>query len=161
MLTYYKKYSKILSTVIKEAKKLNYADKIKKAPNKNKTIWNIINIESNKTDSSNTNKALNINGTLINDGQKMANEFSEYFSSIARNITTKLNKHSPDKSDNMTPSHYLLQSFQNSFPNFTLKIVSTNEIKNIIKSLKSKNSSGYDGISTKLIKKVLRLLLHH
>ena len=54
LLTYYKKYSKILSTVIKEAKKLNYADKIKKAPNKNKTIWNTINIESNKTDCSNT-----------------------------------------------------------------------------------------------------------
>ena len=32
ILTYYKKYSKILSTVIKEAKKLNYADKIKKSP---------------------------------------------------------------------------------------------------------------------------------
>ncbi len=105
LLTYYKKYSKILSTVIKEAKKLNYADRIKKAPNKNKTIWNTINIESNKTDCSNTIRALNINGTLTNDGQAMANGFNEYFLSIARNITTKLNKHSSDKLDNKTPSH--------------------------------------------------------
>ena len=38
------------------------------------------------------------------------------------------------------------------FPNINLKSVSTNEIKNIIKSLKPKNSSGYDGISTKLLR---------
>ena len=106
-----------------EAKKLNFADRIKKALNKNKKIWNTINIESNKTDCSNTIRALNINGTLTNDGQTMANGFNEHFSSIARNITTKLNKHSSDKSDNKTPTHYLLQSFQNSFKNFTLKIL--------------------------------------
>ena len=76
----------------------------------------------------------------------MANGLNEHFSSIARNITTKLNKHSSDKLDNKTPSHYLLQSFQNSFQNFTLQTVSTNEIMNTIRSLKSKNSSGYDGI---------------
>jgi len=49
LLKNYKNYCKIQSAVIKEAKKLNYADKIKKASNKNKTIWNIINLESNKT----------------------------------------------------------------------------------------------------------------
>ena len=46
-----------------------------------------------------------------------------------------------------------MQFFQTLFPNFTLQTVSTNEIMNTISSLKSKNSSGYDGISTKLIKK--------
>ena len=50
LLKHYKCYCKILSAVIKEAKKLNYADKIKKALNKNKTTWNnIVNLESNKT----------------------------------------------------------------------------------------------------------------
>jgi hypothetical protein len=34
------------------------------------------------------------------------------------------------------------------FPNVNLKSVSANEIKNIMTSLKPKNSSGYDGIST-------------
>ena len=72
----------------------------------------------------------------------MANGLNEHFSSIARNITTKLNKRSSDKLDNKTPSYYLLQSFQNLFPNFTLKTVSTNEIMNTIRSLRSKNSLG-------------------
>jgi hypothetical protein len=45
-----------------------------------------------------------------------------------------------------------MQSFKNPFPNINLKTVSTKEIENIIKSLKIKNSFGYDGISTKLTK---------
>jgi hypothetical protein len=45
-----------------------------------------------------------------------------------------------------------MQSFKNPFQNIDLKSISTKEIENIIKSLKPKNSSGRDGISTKLIK---------
>jgi len=45
-----------------------------------------------------------------------------------------------------------MQSFKNPFSNINLKSISTKEIENIIKSLKPKNASGYDGISTKLIK---------
>jgi len=44
-----------------------------------------------------------------------------------------------------------MQSFKNPFPNINLKSISTKEIENLIKSLKPKNSSGYDGIFTKLI----------
>jgi len=82
----------------------------------------------------------------------MANEFNKYFSTIAKSINTKQNKPSPNIVGNTTPLYYLTQSFKNPFPNINLKSVSTNEIKNIIKSLKPKNSSGYDGISTKLLK---------
>jgi hypothetical protein len=45
-----------------------------------------------------------------------------------------------------------MQSFKNPFPNINLKPISTKETENIIKSLKPKNSSGYDVISIKLIK---------
>jgi len=54
--------------------------------------------------------------------------------------------------DNITPLHYLTQSFKHPYPNVKLKPVSTKKIEKIIKLLKPKNSSGYDGISTKLIK---------
>jgi precorrin-6B methylase 2 len=43
------RYCKILSVVIMEAKKLNSAAKIKKSMNKNKTVWDIVNLETNKT----------------------------------------------------------------------------------------------------------------
>jgi hypothetical protein len=48
--------------------------------------------------------------------------------------------------------HYLPQSFKCTFPDIKFKLLSTREIKNIIKTLKTKNSYGYDGLSTKLLK---------
>ena len=136
----------------RKQKKLYYAAKIKKASNKNKAIWNIINLESNKTGNADKINTLNINGFPISDCQKMANEFNTYFSTTAKSINTKQNKLSHYNLDNTTPLHYLTQSYKNSFPDINLKSVSTKEIKNIIKSLKPKNSSGYDGISSKLLK---------
>jgi len=46
-MAHYKRYCKILSAVIKEAKKLNYAEKIKKSINKNKTVWDTVNLQTN------------------------------------------------------------------------------------------------------------------
>jgi len=54
--------------------------------------------------------------------------------------------------DNTTPIQFLTQSFKHPFPNMKLKSVSTKEIEKMIKFLKPKNSTVYDGISTKLIK---------
>jgi hypothetical protein len=45
-----------------------------------------------------------------------------------------------------------LPSFKALFPNIKLKFTSSKETENIIKSLKPKNSSGYDVISTKILK---------
>ena len=69
LLKHYKRYCKILSAVIKEAKKLNYAYKIKKASNKNKTIWTLVNLESNKTGITSKINTLNINAVPISDCQ--------------------------------------------------------------------------------------------
>jgi hypothetical protein len=44
------------------------------------------------------------------------------------------------------------KSFQNPFPNIKFKNTSTKEIKRIIRSLRLKNSNGYDRISTKILK---------
>ena len=45
---YYKRYCKVLSTVIKKAKKLYDKEVITKSKNKMKTTWNIIREETNK-----------------------------------------------------------------------------------------------------------------
>jgi len=54
--------------------------------------------------------------------------------------------------DNTMPTHYLLQSFKSPFPNNELKLLAIREVKNIINSLKLKNSHGYVEKSTKLLK---------
>ena len=152
LINYYKKYCKILSAVIKEAKKLNYADKIKKSFNKNKTIWDTVNLETNKTDNTERTDHLYLDGNTISDCQEIANAFNKYSLNIAKSINSKQNEPSSHKTENITPLHYLMQSFKNPFPNINLKSTSTRETENIIKSLKPKYSSGYDGLSTKLVK---------
>jgi hypothetical protein len=152
LINHYKRYCKILSAVVKEAKKLHYADKIKKSLNKIKTIWDIVNLETNKTGNTDKINTFNLDGNLTSDRQEIANTFNKYFLNIPKSINTKQNEHSSHNLDNTTPLHYLTQSFKNPFPNINLKPISTKEIENLIKFLKPKNSSGYDGISTKLIK---------
>jgi hypothetical protein len=46
----------------------------------------------------------------------------------------------------------LSHAFNISYPNIDLKFTTTKEIENIIKSLKPKNSHGYDEIPTSLVK---------
>jgi hypothetical protein len=46
---------------------------------------------------------------------------------------------------------YLPKNITKTFPNITFMPKTANEMKNRIKSLKSKLSCGYDGISTKLL----------
>ena len=64
----------------------------------------------------------------------------------------KQNAPSSQNLDNATCLPYLTQTFKHPFPSLNLRSVSTKEIEEIIKFLKPKNSSGYDGITAKLIK---------
>ena len=63
----------------------------------------------------------------------------------------KQNAPSSQNLDNATCLPYLTQTFKHPFPSLNLRSVSTKEIEEIIKFLKP-NSSGYDGITTKLRK---------
>jgi hypothetical protein len=120
--------------------------------NKKKAIWDIVKLESNKTGNTVKVKTLNVEGTSVNNHQDIANEFDKYFLSIAKNINIDQNYSISHKLDNNTPGHYLLQSFKTPFPNINLKSVSSKEVESVIKSLKTKNSSGYDEIPTELLK---------
>jgi hypothetical protein len=52
---------------------------------------------------------------------------------------------------NKNPNYYLSNLFHKPFPNIEFKNTSTKEIEKIINSLKIKESSGYDEISTKIL----------
>jgi hypothetical protein len=66
--------------------------------------------------------------------------------------TSKQSKNNIRNPLKVTPIYYLNKIFSNPFPNMKIKSLSTKEVENIIKSLKLKNSSGYDGIPTKILK---------
>jgi len=59
---------------------------------KNKTIWNIVNLETNNTGNTEKINTLNIDGNSISDRQEIANAFNKYFLTIAKGINTKQNK---------------------------------------------------------------------
>jgi hypothetical protein len=112
----------------------------------------MVNLETNKTGNTEKTKTLNFDGNSTSDCQEIANAFNKYFLNIAKSINTKQNKLISHNLDNTTPLCYLMQSFKSLFPNINLKSIPTKETENIIKFRKPKNSSGYDGVSTKLIK---------
>ena len=87
---------------------------------------------------------MNCGGTLETDKLLIANTFNEYFTNIGPSlassiITTGLDSH----------KHYLTNKTKNIFK---FQNISEKEISETISSLKTKNSSGFDGISTKLLK---------
>jgi hypothetical protein len=148
---HYKSYCLILSRVIKAAKHLYYNSKISKSNNKIKTIWDIIKTETCKNHTNKGTQLINIDGNLINNQQEIANHFNNYFLTVADRITSNI------KNDNISLNHnnpinYLYKIFKLSFSNTKIKYTMPKEIEKIITSLKSKNSYGYDGIPTKILK---------
>jgi len=114
------------------------------------TTWKIINHENGKHSHSNNTVSLRIDNKEVTSQNKIANMFNNYFLSIADTLTSGNNKHTNTKEPN--PISYLLNSFHQPFPQMKWDYASTYEIGQIIKSLKSKNSSGYDKISTRILK---------
>jgi hypothetical protein len=84
---------------------------------------------------------------------RLPTSLNHYFLNVANTHMEVGNKGKNQPSTN--PINYLSKHFNKPFPMIQWHYVSTHEIKNIIKSLKSKNTYGYDKLSNKLIKLIL------
>ena len=119
--------------------------------NETKTTWNIIKNTLNIKPNTQNITSINVNGNISFSGQIIAETFHKYFVSVAQNIhVNNHNANAPSNHDN--PISYLSRVFIQPFPTISLKRVSSKEIEDITKSLKIKNSRGYDRISTKILK---------
>jgi hypothetical protein len=87
---------------------------------------------------------------LIRNQKEIADIFNWYFISIADSIPVNNNKCTSANTAN--PTAYLLDIFNRPFTKMTWKYTNTHEMGNIIKSLKTKDSSGYDEITNTTIK---------
>jgi exonuclease III len=151
LTVHYRKYCKILTSVIKLAKQKYYNNLITSSSNRNKTIWNIINSSINKKPTNHNITSINVNGNPTYNGQNIAETFNKHFVSIARDMLTtklKINK----TSNHTKPLKYLIRTFNHPFPQINIKYVSIIEVENIAKTLKVKYSHGYDEISTRILK---------
>jgi hypothetical protein len=156
-----------LSNVILEAKRNNYNNQILRSNNKIKTTWEIVKVELGKRINKNNNmdiQEINVDGGSTDNPHIISSVCKEYSLLLKKtlpqdnNINSNNNagisdiksKHSNTSHSN--PAHYLAHVFNKPFPNTHLKFSTTKETENILKSLKPKNTCGYDEISTKLLK---------
>jgi hypothetical protein len=121
---------------------------ISNSTNTTKSTWDIVRKLTNKSRHNNKITSIKIKDKLINDTGIIANSFNSYFSTIAQTS----HKDIPDK-------NYVWGSLQSLNHNMLEQIeplhfepTSINEINKIIKSLKIKDSYGYDEISTRILK---------
>jgi len=108
----------------------------------------IVNLETHRKASNGTNESLHIDCRIINNQQHIADTFNSYFLSIAdisinkNNIHTQ-NKYNPNADNNNSPLQSMSQIRKSAYTKIK-RILTTSEMKKIMKSLKSKDSHGYD-----------------
>jgi hypothetical protein len=147
MKIHHRKYCKILTQVIREAKRMHYNKQILESNNKAKAVWKIVKKETGKHSTEEVTPSIKINDNAIQNPKLLANTFNIYFLTIIErmnNNTTTLTTEDATK--------YLTEAIPKTFPNINLMPTTVNKIKSIINSLESKNSCGYDEISTTLLK---------
>jgi len=158
---HHKKYCKVLADAIKLVKKIHYNNLLVNSSNKTKTMWNIINENINKKPLRNDTAFININinGTITHNSQVIAETFNTYFSTVVQHIHTEISKNLHSVVNENNPLNFLCDVFKQLIPSIKLKFVSPKEIEDVVSSLKMKDSHGYDGISTKVLKQSIPYIL--
>jgi hypothetical protein len=128
---------------------LHYKATVLKSQNKFKTTWNIIRKETHKLTVEDTMKSLRINDHVFLNQSTIANKLNEYFLDITGSFTAK---HTVNKDVEVNPLQYLFKHFIKPFDDMKWSYTSSKEMEDIIEALKDKNSSGYDEITSKIIK---------
>jgi hypothetical protein len=114
-------------------------------------MWSIIKTVSRiKVHVSNIS-LINVIDYVTNNSHIIANALNKYFLTVAENIIIKNLLDKNNLLNNTNPLEYLHNAFKQLFSNIKLKYTTTNEIEEIIKSLKMKKSHGYSGISAKIL----------
>jgi hypothetical protein len=113
-----------------------------------KSTWRIINEEKGNIKRNKGICSIMIGKKVVTNQGKIATTFNKYFLSIADSIIHK------NKKEIANPINYLVNTFSRHSNKISWKYeyATSYEIEKIIRSLKTKNTSGYDEISTRIIK---------
>lgn len=148
-------YRNKLKSLLRRAEKEYYTEKISSCQKNLNETWKIIKrlINSPKADS--TPNTFTVNGSTVSGNENVANAFNQFFVNIGSQLARKI---TPSSVDFKT---YLSHSFKHSFG---LYFTDQNELVSICSTLKQKDSTGHDGISSSIIKKsmvnIVDLLTH-
>ena len=134
------KYNKAL----KAAKQAHYQEKLQRAGKDSKKVWTVINQILNRGKSKTEKETITFNGEEKEDKNEIANIFSHHYQTAA---VEKLKELQPK--NNFREYLYEHDKRNNKFQ---LNAIDNTQTWNIIKTLTSKTSSGFDEISPKLVK---------
>jgi hypothetical protein len=130
-----------------------YNNIISQSENKSKTSWRILRNEMGVTKN---NKKLQTTYKIENQcitSNNVANAFNDYFINVTDTLPIS-------KFETYHAVHLLQNSFPQGFPDMPNIPITESEIICTIKSLKNKDSSGYDGISNRTLKYAGNILVN-
>jgi endonuclease/exonuclease/phosphatase family metal-dependent hydrolase/ABC-type dipeptide/oligopeptide/nickel transport system ATPase component len=142
-----KTYNTILKKSIRHAKKLYYQNYFEKYKSDIKRTWNMISTILNKTgNSKHVPEYFIVDGNYLTDKGAIANAFNQYYTELGPNLANRI----------VIPDSIDFKNYLNiaSPPTFEFEHIDRTQILKIIDSLKSKNSSGIDGLSSKMLQNV-------
>ena len=145
-----KTFNTILRKNIREAKAKFYFETFEKYKDDIKNTWKNINGLISKSNRKDIRQLL-VNGKKVEDKQQIANEFNTFFANIGAKLASSI-----DTQNKKPYNHYLTKTIMTSFH---FELYEVEDTEKIIKSLKTKDSFGSDGISVKLIKSISKGIL--
>ena len=142
----YKRYRNKLTSVIRLARKTYYSNELNKNKNNTNSVWKLINTLIGKNSKTDNTDTFCHNDIQFTNPTEVCNTFNDYFTNIGPNLAEQINTNNGHFTQYLsTPSEKSL------FFNPT----NVHEILDIVKSLNSSRSSGFDGISVCLLKKII------
>ena len=144
----YTTYRNKLKGLIRACKRKYLHDKCIEYKQDSRKLWQLINrIIKKENNKSHVIESIRTSETLKTDPHSITTTFNEFFSSIGERYA---NQHKCTQQE----SNILLQNITHNTHSLFLEPCTPNEIKNIIRDLPYKTSSGYDNISNVLLKKL-------
>ncbi len=141
----YTKFTNIHNKMKNSAKQNYYAAELTKFQNDTRKTWKVLNsLIGRKNDKNGTSELFNIGNRLIDEPKVISDGFCKFFSEIGEMYASKIPK------SNKPYQHYMKATGRHN--SLFLTPTDINEIERIIISLKPKNSSGQDRLSSKLLK---------
>ena len=145
----YKTCRNTVNAMIRKAKREYYNRKFEFAKNNMKVTWKVIyDVMNKKRATKNDIISIEHDGENITDKQDIANIFNEYFVSIGLKLQNKI--HNGRVGQDQSVNQWLKGHFPSSM---YFRLVTINDVIDIVKTLECNKSPGYDGIHPRVLKR--------
>ena len=149
-LVKYKKYRNLLNSLIRLSRKMYYSQKCENNVNNLNGLWETVNEITGKNNKEDPTVFYD-NDREFKEPSDISNAFNTYFTNIGPKLASSMASNADANFTKFLPPYYDKSLF------FTP--TDEEEIFKIVRTLKSGRSTGYDGISMNLLKKVITYII--